>query len=166
MDTNTVQEDVAGNNNSGGADVTKAEMLELLLGFGFSAEEIEKLVGAQSGFVETGVLLNKPLPVNPTPEEQRLSELYWCEQIKGLYRSSPFIGSVKGAQEIGLEVNEFRRIYQLLVRAGKLKYRLTIPAWVGAKKNFGGAPGRPLWLRSDSQCVAPTRQLSTRFSRK
>lgn len=134
MDTNTVQEDVSANNNDVGADVTKAEMLELLLGLGLSAEEIEKLVGAQSGFVATGVLIDQPLPANPTPEELRLSELYWREQIKGLFRSSPFIGSVKGARELGLEVKEFRRLYQLLIRDGELKFRLTIPSWVGAKK--------------------------------
>ncbi len=114
-------------------DVTPAEMLDCMLSLGFSAEEIEAQMGA-SGYVKNALHDANPVPSDPSAHVLKLLDLYWREQLKGLFRRSPFIGAVKGAQEIGMKRSEFRRIYRLLIDEGKLKYRLTIPAWVGAKK--------------------------------
>ena len=101
---------------------TPADMAGSLLHGGFTATEIEDKVAAAEGSVQQW-LADEDIILDQSPSELlRLKQLYLREQVKAVFRNSPFIGVQKGSERIGITKKQFEFIYKALLSSGDLTY--------------------------------------------
>lgn len=118
-----------------GLILTTSGMIEFLLQAGLPASRIEDRIGAEVGFVKNA--LNDETVFDEgsaVSEVKRLRILYLRENLKFIYRKSPFTGSKKAAHKLGVTKKEFDSIYDGLISSGELKYKISIPTWGDPEK--------------------------------
>lgn len=113
---------------------TPADMAGSLLQSGFTASEIEDRVAAPEGSVQQWLGTEELILENSQAELLRLKNLYLREQVKSVFRNSPFIGVQKGSERLGITRKDFEFIYRALLSSGDITYSMEIPTWVDQDK--------------------------------
>ena len=113
---------------------TPADMAGSLLQSGFTATEIEDRVAASAGSVQDWLTDVDEISSASSAESLRLKQLYLREQVKSVFRNSPFIGVVKGAERLGIARKDFEFLYRALLSSGEISYSMEIPTWLDQDK--------------------------------
>ncbi|PIS11138.1 MAG: hypothetical protein COT73_05525 [Bdellovibrio sp. CG10_big_fil_rev_8_21_14_0_10_47_8] len=113
---------------------TPSDMTGSLLQSGFTATEIEDRVAAQPGTVQDWLGDMTSISENSTAELLRLKHFYLREQVKSVFRNSPFLGTKKGAERIGIGPEDFAFIYKALMSSGEITFSMEIPTWFDGDK--------------------------------
>ncbi len=113
---------------------TPSDMAGSLLQSGFTATEIEDRVATQSGNVQEWLGDTSPISESSSPELSRLKHLYLREQVKSVFRTSPFIGVQKGSERIGIARKDFEFVYKALMSSGEITFSMEIPTWLDQDK--------------------------------
>lgn len=110
-------------------EFTPVSMVSFLLKNGYTADQIEGRIVASSGFVKDCLSDLSPISENLSQPMAMLKNLYLREQIKSFLRASPFLGTKKGAQKIGIPSDEYKSVYDQLIGSGEVKFVTDIPDW-------------------------------------
>ena len=122
-------ESMAENSSACAHEFSPAGMVSFLLGSGYTVDDIEGRVAAPSGFVHDCLSKAESLPDIISNEIARLKEFYLREQVNAILRATPFIGIEKGAVFLGIGKDDYKRVYEALIRSGEVKFTREIPTW-------------------------------------
>lgn len=113
---------------------TPSDMTGSLLQSGFTATEVEDRIAAPSGSVQQWLGDSTLVTESSASELLRLKQLYLREQVKSVFRNSPFIGVPKGADRLGIASKDFESIYKSLLSSGEITFSMEIPTWLDQGK--------------------------------